>query len=195
MSSYTVIDIPGLSQLKIPKVGNPYSESNGQLPYSQPPEWMVQITDVNGNIFTSSTVIKYEKFSELLGFYGEGSRYTSPHITNSSLHTSAAVRHSELALIIPVTDSTVLLEQAMNVGTVIGMISIIHLGNVGDVKVTLQQIDYKTCYIQKHQQMINELLIRFTVGAKDNMIFMYDPHGNNKGKKIASYNFLTNQPK
>ncbi len=185
---YTIVEIPGLSTLRIPKIVNPQAEGAG----AHSPEWMVKIKGPD-EAFTNSKVSDYEEYSELLGYYAESSRYTSPNIACTSLHTSASVRHSELALIIPVTDSTSTLEQALNIGTIMEEIIVIRLGNIGTTKILLQSIIYKNCWMQRHQQQIDELLIRFTVGSKQNTIHVYKEDGVAGGKKVSFYDYILNK--
>ncbi len=137
MARYSLIQIPGRSDLRIPVVDDTSSsDGGGALSGVQSPEWMVQIDSL-----LTSAVEGYTNYAQLFGWYGESSRYTSGDLS-SSLFTSAMLRHSDLIIVIPNGGYAATIETLMNSGTPIQQLSIVRLGNINSQTVTLQTLKY-----------------------------------------------------
>jgi len=89
--NYRIIDLPGKSKYRIATtdIDTPDDENPGV----KSPEWMVKIDDL-----TKSNVEGFDDHTELFGWYGESSRFTTGDISNN-LFTSATLKHSDLIIL------------------------------------------------------------------------------------------------
>lgn len=150
------------------------------------PEWMVQIDDV-----LSSFVAGFETYAELFGWQGKSSRYTTPDISNL-LFTSATVRHSDVAIIIPNGSYATSLELKMNSGNLLQEILIVRLGNIENLKIPQQEISFKGCRIQSFEQQLDRLIIVFNVTSKQNTVYAFGQDGAAAGQTVSQVNYSQN---
>lgn len=181
--NYRVIDVPGLSKLKMSVTDT----SKEEEVFSQTPEWMVKMDDV----FEHGAVDGYANFTELFGWTAKYSRHTSGNL-GSGLFTSATLKHSELALCIPQTGDTVKLESKMNKGEEILLLEIVRLGNIKEVKVKLQHVKYGVARIQSIQPDLDRVFIVFTVSTRENTVFTYDNSGSSTGQLVTKVDYVKN---
>lgn len=190
MSRFSLIQLPGRSNIRIPIVGGDNSSvesSESSRPSSvQSPEWMVQMDS-----FLSSNVYGYTDFCELYGWYGESSRYTSGDVANS-LFTSATLRHTDLVVIIPNGGYATTIESLMNTGTMIQRMTIARLGTVEQQTVTLQTLVYTTCRVQKFNQQLDQVVIELSILTKENTIFVYGQDGTSQGQMVSQVDYSQN---
>ena len=118
-SNFQIVSLPGRKDFKIATTD---TAGNNDI---KSPEWMVRIDDL-----LQSSVLGFENYVELFGWYGESSRFTNPDISGP-LQTSATMRHSDLILIIPYGGYCAQLESNMNLGSGIATLTIVRLGNIG----------------------------------------------------------------
>lgn len=190
MSRFSLIQLPGRSDIRIPIVGGDKSQGNSESsPASgvQSPEWMIKM-----DTFLSSTVNGYTDFCELYGWYGESSRYTSGDVANS-LFTSATLRHTDLVVIIPNGGYATTIESLMNTGTMIQKLTIARLGTIELQTVTLQTLVYSTCRIQKFNQQLDQVAIELSILSKENTIFVYGQDGTSQGQMVSQVDYSQNR--
>jgi hypothetical protein len=150
------------------------------------PEWMVQIDDA-----LSSFVTGFETYAELFGWYGKSSRHTTGDIGNL-LHTSATLRHSDVAIIIPNGAYATALEVKMNLGNMLKEVLIVRLGNIENLKIPQQQISFKGCRIQSFEQQLDRLIIIFNVTSKQNTVFAFGQDGTAAGQTVSQVDYSQN---
>lgn len=182
--NYKIVELPGRSKFSIATtdVDNPEDNPDGV----KSPEWMIKIDEL-----TKSDVDGFNGHSELFGWHGESSRFTTGDISNS-LFTSATLKHSDLVILIPNGGYSATLETNMNTGTPIKTLTIVRLGNIKATKVIMQQIDYTNCFIQTFQQQLDRIILRLTVTTKTNTIFVYDNTGQNQGQVVSTVDYSKN---
>ncbi|MBY0282265.1 MAG: hypothetical protein K2W94_08970 [Alphaproteobacteria bacterium] len=182
--NYKIIELPGKSNFRIATtdIENPENNPDGV----KSPEWMIKIDDL-----TTSDVDNFNGYTELFGWHGESSRFTTGDISNN-LFTSATLKHSDLVVLMSNGGYAATLETNMNTGTPINVLTIIRLGNIKATKVTMQQIDYTNCFIQSFQQQLDRIILRLTVTSKTNTIFVYDKTGLNQGQVVSTVDYSKN---
>jgi hypothetical protein len=182
--NYKIVELPGRSKFSIATtdVDNPDNNPDG----AKSPEWMIKI-----DALTNSAVDGFNDYSELFGWHGESSRFTTGDISNN-LFTSATLKHSDLVVLIPNGGYAATLETNMNTGTPINALTIVRLGNIKATKVKIQQIDYTNCFIQSFQQQLDRVILRLTVTTKTNTIFVYDTLGTNQGQVVSTVDYSKN---
>lgn len=190
MSRFSLIQLPGRSDIRIPIVGGDKSQGNDDSSRAssvQSPEWMIKM-----DTFLSSSVEGYTDFCELYGWYGESSRYTSGDVANS-LFTSATLRHTDLVVIIPNGGYATTIESLMNTGTMIQKLTIARLGTIELQTVTLQTLVYSTCRIQKFNQQLDQVVVELSILAKENTIFVYGQDGTSQGQMVSQVDYSQNR--
>ncbi len=176
--NYSIVDIAGRSQVKVAVVDHDMPERGVKSP-----EWMIRLDDI-----VYSYVKGYESYCELFGWHSESNRFTNPDISNE-LFTSATLYHSDVILIIPNGGYSTVLQNRMNSGQIIEEMEIVRLGNVGKIKVKLQEIIHKICRLQSVQQQLDQLVLSFQVTSKMDTHFIYDVTGQIKGQMVSSVNY------
>lgn len=181
---YQVVGMMGRNDraVQVPIIEDPSSETQSV----RSPEWMISLDDI---VFSSIT--NYEDYCELYGWYAESGRFTSGDISNQ-LFTSATLRHSDIIVIIPSGGYAAQLQTQMNMGRMIHKMTIVHLGNVEQAKVKLQEIVHNQCRIQNYQQQLDRLVMHIQVTTKTDTHFVYDRSGQIKGQMVTSVNYSQN---
>ena len=169
--------------INIPIVENP---NEGDSKFVKSPEWMIRLDKI---VF--SAVTGYETHTELFGWYSESGRFTLGDVSNQ-LFTSATLSHSDVVVIIPNGGYAADLQTSMNAGRLIERASLVHLGNVGQTKVKLQEIIHEQCRIQNFQQQLDRLVLHLQVTTKTDTHFVYDRSGQIKGQMVTSVNYAQN---
>ena len=154
-----------------------------QMNHITTPEWMIQIDDL-----LSSTIEKFEKFSELYGWSAEQGRLTKGH-TSNNLFSTAAVQHSNVRIVLSAGIFIPTLDTKMNTGANISLIKIVRLANVGDMKVSLQEIEYKNCKIESMEQQLDHLIISFRPETRQNKIIKYKQDGSKEGQAVSKFDY------
>lgn len=149
------------------------------------PEWMIQIDDL-----LSSTIENFEGFADLLGWHAEQARLTKGRTANQ-LFSTAAVQHSNVLIVLPAGIYIPTLETKMNSGANIALIKIVRLANIGDLKVSLQEIEYTNCKIDSMEQHLDEIVISFRPETRQNTIFKYKQDGTKEGQAVSKYDYTT----
>ena len=180
--NYTVTELPGHSRIKIATTDTTTPNDRGV----RSPEWMVKIDEL-----VHSNVEGFEDYSELFGWYGESSRFTTGDIGNQ-LFASATLSHSDLILLLPNGGHGAQIESKMNLGIPLGLVQIVRLGHIKATKVKLQLIDYTTCRIQSFQQQLDRIYLFLSISSKMNTVFVYDIEGNNQGQMVSKADYSRN---
>lgn len=180
MTSYTITDIPGKKAMKIATT----DRSEPEDITVRSPEWMVKIDKL-----LSSSVDGYEEFTEIFGWQEESSRFTAGNLSNQLLG-SATLKHSGLILLIPNGGHSAQIELKMNRGIPLDLVQIVRLGNIRDVKVKLQLLEYHACWIQAFQQELDRVILTLSVSYKKNTLFIYDQAGGNKGQMVSEVDYV-----
>jgi hypothetical protein len=176
--NYSIIDLPGRSQIKVAVVDQTTPDRGVKSP-----EWMLRLDDI---LF--SYVQGYEDCCELFGWYAESNRFTSADVSNE-LFTSATLKHSDIIVIIPNGGYGSVLQTCMNSGNIIESMSIVRLGNVGNMKVKLQEIAFDICRVQSFQQQLDRINLNIQVTTKTDTHYIYDVTGQIKGQMVTSVNY------
>lgn len=193
MLQYKMVKVPGSrSNLEIATVETPeYDEAT----YTRAPEWMIKMDELlNSAVEVEDTDGKGNFYCELFGWHAETARTTTGART-SQLYTTAAIRHSNVSVIIPTGMFYPNLEQKQNKGEPIEKMKIVRLAHVRDVKKRLQEVTFETCYIQSIKQQLDRLILDIAVSTRENKIFLYDEKGNAKGQTVTGFDFITNVEK
>lgn len=177
---YTAINLANRST-SIPMV-DPNIRHTGRV---TTPEWMIQIDDL-----LSSTIENFEDYGELYGWYAEQARLTQGN-TGSQLITTAAAQHSNVLIVLPAGIFIPTLETKMNTGANIALIKIVRLANVGDLKVSLQEIEFTNCKIETMQQQLDEIIISFRPESRQNTIIKYKQDGSKEGQAVSKFDYTT----
>jgi len=149
------------------------------------PEWMIKIDDL-----LSSTITNLEAYSELLGWHAEQARLTKGRV-GGQLFSTAAVQHSNVLIVMPAGIYIPTLETKMNTGANIGLIKIVRLANIGNLKVSLQEIEFTNCKIDSMEQQLDEIIISFRPAARKNTIIQYKQDGSKKGQAVSKFDYTT----
>ena len=115
----------------------------------------------------------------------------TPDISNL-LFTSATVRHSDVAIIIPNGAYATDLEVKMNTGKLLKEILIVRLGNIENLKIPQQKISFKGCRIQSFEQQLDRLIIIFNVTSKENKVFAFGQDGAAAGQTVSNVDYSQN---
>lgn len=180
MAGYTITDLPGKKPLKM-------ATTDTMAPDDitvHSPEWLVKIDNL-----LSSTLDGYQDFTEIFGWQEESSRFTSGNLSNQLLG-SATLKHSGLILLIPNGGHSAQIELKMNRGVPLDIVQIVRLGNIRDVKVKLQLLEYRSCWIQAFQQQLDRVILTLSVSYKKNTIYIYDQSGGNKGQMVSEVDYV-----
>jgi len=155
------------------------------------PEWLLKIDDL-----LESNIDEFKDHCELLKFESQASRETSGN-AGGQLFKIANMQHSDVVLTIPNGSYVAKLENKMNQGQPLQLVSIVHLGNINNTKVKMQVIDHENCWIQKMQPLHDSDSVMFSIKirSKVNTIYVYDHDGVNKGQMVSSANYAANTTK
>ncbi|MCX7338470.1 MAG: hypothetical protein NTX76_04235 [Alphaproteobacteria bacterium] len=175
LSQTTYTELAGNKGFKLPTIAPTTNDTS-----IKSPEWMVKIDGL-----MSSSVVDYTDHCELLGWFGASSRQSFGDISPGS----ATIKHSDLILKVPNGGYGATLETNMYKGIPLDLVQIVRLGNIQSMKVKLQVIDFKKCFVQLHQQELGALVLYLRITVKTNTIFVYDVDGNNKGQIVSEMNY------
>ena len=155
------------------------------------PEWMISFGE-KGKELTSSGVDKFDGYVELYGWHSESSRYVSGDVSGA-LFTSAAVKNSDLIVVLPHGEHEPKLELWMYQGKNIKEVNIVRLGwTEGEIKV-FQQIKFKVVRLIEYQQNVQYCVFYAQVQSKNNDITVFKQQdGTASGHKISDINFREN---
>jgi hypothetical protein len=182
-SNFQIVTLPGKKEFRIATTD---SAQSNDLSTIKSPEWMVKVD----GLFHSS-VEGYNDYVELFGWYGESSRYTNPDVSGP-LFTSSTLRHTDLVLIIPYGGYCAQLESNMNLGVGISNLTVVRLGNIGQMKVMMQMLEFKTCKIQSCQQQLDRMILQIMIGQKTNTVYVYGQDGQSQGQMVSHVDYITN---
>lgn len=181
-SNFQIVNLPGKRDFRIATTDSADADPSA----IKSPEWMVKIDNL-----LQSSVQGYTNYVELFGWYAESGRFTSPDVSGPLL-TSSTLRHSDLILIMPYGGYCAQLESNMNTGVSINNLNIIRLGNIGQMKIVLQSIEYKTCKIQNCQQQLDRMIIHVMIGSKTNTVYVYGQDGQSQGQMVSKVDYINN---
>lgn len=180
---FQIVNLPGKKDFRIATTDSSSSDSSAV----KSPEWMIKIDKL-----LQSSVEGFQDYVELFGWYAESSRFTNPDVSGP-LFTTSTLRHSDLILIIPYGGYCAQLESNMNLGVGISNLNIVRLGNIGQMKVTMQLIEYKTCKIQSCQQQLDRMILHVMIGSKTNTVYVYGQDGQNQGQMVSQVDYIQNK--
>jgi hypothetical protein len=184
--NYKIVELPGPGKSKFSIATTDVDDLDNGTDGVKSPEWMIKIDEL-----TTSNVDGFNGYTELFGWHGESSRFTTGDISNS-LFTSATLKHSDLVVLMSNGGYATTLETNMNTGIPINSLTIVRLGNIKATKVIIQQIDYTNCFIQTFQQQLDRIILRLTITTKTNTIFVYDNTGQNQGQMVSTVDYSKN---
>jgi len=149
------------------------------------PEWMILM-----DTYLSSTVKKFELYTELYGWHAEHARLTKGRVAGQ-LFSTAAAQHSDVLVVLPAGIYIPTLETKMNSGTNIKGIVIVRIGNIGNQNLKLQTIAYTNCKIEWIQQQLDELIISFRPTNRLSTIYKYNQAGRHQGQSVSFFDYTT----
>ncbi len=147
------------------------------------PEWMVSI----GELLTS-TIKGYEFYTELFGWHSEHSRETRGTVSGD-LVSSAAVKQSDVIIIIPMGVYIPVLDNMMINGKVLESVAIVRLANNEDKKVPIQTIEFTDCQVCKIEQRLDDAVITFRPVKRTNTIIQYGQNGLKLGQTVSEFDY------
>lgn len=148
------------------------------------PEWMISIDDL-----LSSSVKGFEEYCELYGWYSEHSRESKGNVTGD-LVSNAAVKQSDVIVIIPMGIYIPTIDNIMTNGKVLDKITIVRIANNEALKVPIQIIDFAACQVSKIQQRLEDAVITFRPVKRTNTVIKYDPENGNKvGQTVSEFDY------
>jgi hypothetical protein len=183
-NNFQLVELPGKGDFRVATTDNPNKEHAFGI---KSPEWMVKIDDL-----TISDIDGYPDYVELFGWQGEASCLTNP-VSSGNSFGSSTLRHTDLVFIIPFGGHSAKLETKMNRCENIESIKIIHVGNVIETKVLLQEIEFNTCRIQRCQQQLDRMIIHAMISIRTNTVHVYDPTGLCTGKMVSKTDYVKNK--
>jgi hypothetical protein len=178
---YTITDLPGRKNIKMATTDKVGSSDDITV---RSPEWIIKIDNL-----LSSNLAEFERYAELFGWDEESSRFTPGNLSNQLL-SSASLKHSGLTILIANGGHSPNIELKMNRGIPINLIEIIRLGNINDVKIKLQVLEYKTCWVQSFQQELDRVIITLSISKKKNTMYVYDKNGGNRGQMVSEVDYV-----
>jgi hypothetical protein len=180
MALPTITDLPGKKNIKMATTDQTVPEDITV----RSPEWMIKI-----DALLSSNLEGFEDYAELFGWNEESSRFTPGNLSNQLL-SSATLKHSGLTILISNGGHSANIELKMNRGIPLDLIEIVRLGNIKDVKVKLQVLEYSACWIQTFQQELDRIIVSCSISKKKNTIYVYDNSGASKGQIVSEVDYV-----
>lgn len=147
------------------------------------PEWMVSIGDL-----LTSTIKSYENYTELFGWHSEHSRETRGNVSGD-LVSNAAVKQSDVIIIIPMGIYIPTLDNMMTNGKVLEFVTIVRLANNEDKKVPIQTIEFADCQLCKIEQRLADAVITFRPVKRTNTITQYGQNGLKLGQTVSEFDY------
>lgn len=147
------------------------------------PEWMISIDDL-----LTSTIKGFENYSELYGWSAEHSRETSGNVSGD-LVSSAAVKQSDVIIIIPMGIYMPTIDNMMTSGKVLEIITIMRLANNQDMKVPIQSIEFSKCQVAKIEQRLKDAVITFRPVKRTSTIYQYGQDGLKLGQTVSEFDY------
>jgi hypothetical protein len=80
----------------------------------------------------------------------------------------------------------------MNTGTPIQQLTITRLGTISSSIVTLQNLIFTTCRIQKFNQQLDQVIIEMSILIKQNTVFVYSQDGTSQGQMVSQVDYSLN---
>lgn len=192
MLQYKMVKVPNSrSGLEIATVETPeYDEAT----YTRTPEWMIRMDKILNSQITVDDGESSRNYCELFGWHAETGR-TTVGARSSQRFTSAAVRHSNVSIIVPAGSFFPILETYQNLGKVIKQVRILRLAHMLETKKRMQQVTFGLCYIQSIKQQLDRLIIDLEVAERENKIFLYNEDGTAKGQTVSQFDYISNTHK
>jgi hypothetical protein len=141
------------------------------------PEWSVVIGSLTGTI-------------ELFGFFYNTTRETLGHSINQ-LVSSSAPRYSDLVILIQNQTYSPILEQYMNNGSIITVITITRWGWINGTISMLEQRIFSSCYITQYRQVLDYLALFINYREKEEKTIVYSQQGAQTGSVVSSTSATT----
>ncbi|MDR1597552.1 MAG: hypothetical protein LBR89_01290 [Holosporales bacterium] len=177
VSDHRTIRLPGRSTVFVPVIG---TKKNNELSgiSKATREWTVTIDPA----IPDST--------ELYGFSYNTTRETVGHAVNQ-LIANAATRLSDLIIIIQNATYSPVLEQYMNDGTMIPMITIQRWGWINSALTELDKREFGVCYVTQFRQILDYLVLFIRPIQRDEKILIFGQNGESKGQAVSSISATT----
>lgn len=147
------------------------------------PEWMIAIDDL-----LISTIKGYETYSELFGWHAESSRETKGNVSGD-LVSNAAVKQSDVIIVIPMGIYMPTMDNMMQTGKVLELVSIVRLANIADLKIPVQTIEFANCQICKIQQRLETAVITIRPVKRTNTVYQYGQDGLKTGQTVSEFDY------
>ncbi|MDR3285496.1 MAG: hypothetical protein LBS83_02315 [Holosporales bacterium] len=165
-TNFQVFNVPGRKSLKLPIVGN--KENNEQSGISKAThEWEMIISGIS------------DKFI-LFGVYHSHSRETIGNAT-TNFFPEASTHTSDLRIIVQLDSRFPVLEQCMNNGTCLNLITIIRKGWVNSAFLQLEKKIFYTCYVSHFMQVLDYVIFQIRTLKIEEDINVYNQDGTPSG--------------
>lgn len=176
---YELLPVPGESSLQIAVV--PASYRRPQDSGSHYVDWT----------FTADTIFLPKLFVDLYGWYSESARDTGMDVAHH-LYTSAAIKHTELIVVIPNGQHLATFENKLVKGSIISNIVITRLIKTGaplGVPLPIQVNTYKDSFVTGVQQILDCVMVRFRILKKQVECTTFSQKGIPNGVGCFEVNF------
>ncbi|MDR3285729.1 MAG: hypothetical protein LBS83_03535 [Holosporales bacterium] len=146
-------------------------------------EWIVSLDDL-----CKSDIEEYAKYTELLSWFFEASRFSSCNLPGKP--TYGAIKNSDLILFLPNGEHGPKIEQQLYSGKYITKAVIIRLRWVGGKKQVIQKITFNNLRIIEFQQNIQYITAFFQIKDKESDIETFSlEDGTSLGHKVSNLKF------
>ncbi|MDR2464434.1 MAG: hypothetical protein LBD36_02375 [Holosporales bacterium] len=167
------IKLPGRSGVVIPIVGtNKNNELSGISKATR--EWTISMDGLLSSDYRTDNTADFT--AELFGFSCDTTRETSGHSANQ-LIANAAVRMSDLIVLIQNATYSPILEQYMNNGSRIDCIELARWGWINNVCTCLESKKFSICYITQFRQILDYLVLFIRTIKREETICVHNQSG------------------
>lgn len=147
------------------------------------PEWMVSIDEL-----FESDIKDFETFVELYGWHAEASRETNGNVSGD-LVSSASVKQSDVIIIVPMGVYMPLLDDVMQTGKVLGVVTIVRIGSINTTKKEIQRIEFRNCQVTRIEQRLEDAVVTFRPVMRTNIVYRYNNEGLSEGQTVSEFDY------
>ncbi|MDR1907434.1 MAG: hypothetical protein LBQ43_01050 [Holosporales bacterium] len=180
------IRLPGRSTMKLPVVRTKKNnELSGISKATQ--EWTIKIGDILGKGKTIDAADTIPNSAELYSFSYDTVRETVGHSVNQ-LIANAATRFSDLVVIIQNATYSPILEQYMNNGTMIPIVTIERWGWIANKLTQLEERTFNVCYITQFRQILDYVVLFIRAIERVEKTAVFAQNGTSAGNAASTTN-------
>lgn len=185
---YEFLECPGDVNVRIPLVRRPTKEED-EATGTRIPDWMLSIEDGSG--LTESTYAGFEKYTEILGWYGESSRHIKGD-TAGIFYSSATLWHSDVFVVTQNGSHIAFVKNSIASGHISPEVKIVRLTKVNNVVQIVQMLTFNTCHWLAIHAHLDWSVLRFTACKRTNAMTAFDQAGNQVGQTTFGVDYALN---